>query len=214
VVGLYIILTLAVTGVLFMVLFIYGTIKGFTAKARTILSMESLQEIVPKLRELIEPNCGLIPTLEATAALDDDEYLSFFHHVYIPYREQVGGHAKRSISKDLKKVLWIPGFMFAGIAILLIGLGDSSGTRKVWLSILALAVGVGATWLFYYLDRRLKRSQSKQNRFVASEIELLHMIDDKLLKLNGEVEPPPSKISLGEALQDFDKFLSSFHGRF
>lgn len=209
--GVFLVLILAAISALFGALFIYGTISGFMAKGKAILALEDRQEIMPQLRELVAPNCRLIPTLEAAAALDDDEYFSFFHHVYIPYAEQIGVHSKRSISRDMKKVLWIPGFMVAGISIMLVVLGESSGTRKALLSLLFLAIGVGLTWALYHLRHLLDRSESKPYRSAAKWLDILHRIDDKLLGLNEGIEPPPSRISLEQALQDYDEFLDSIH---
>ncbi len=105
-----------------------------------VLASEDWPTIIPKLRKLIDPKCRLLPTLREASTLDDEEYFGFFHHLFIPFLEEIRKRNPLQTSKSL-------------------------------------------------------------------DIDLLRRIDEKMLELNGGIEPPPYKTSLAIVLLEHDAFL-------
>jgi hypothetical protein len=171
--------------------------RRFKRNAQAILAAGDWGSFFSRLKETFDPMCSKAKALRGATPCYDQEYPSFYHHLYVPFRLECHERSCRGFAKIIKMFIWMGVTSFAIMGFLSL-LGAAVLKMHDWyifmlmgLGLLAfLGLGIGG---FYWLMR-----------YGRNDLELLQEIDRKLLSFGNGVEPIPYRVNVSQVLAYMD----------
>ena len=168
-----------------------------------ILIADNKQEFIMRLREVVDRRCFKSPILRGTPPQNDEEYYSFFHHLFLPFSVLIHERSTRSNSRIIKVTL-----ILSGVTTILLVFVAAFIIAKVGLegmSLILIILGIAACFISLILLLYLLA------RFGAEDISLYREIDKRFSQFYGGQAPQQYRIPLSSVMEAFDRKMAKLH---